>query len=266
MKVQWRNKLWRFGAGAAILYLVTGLLLYVFQEQLLFHPETLPPTHVFNFGQPYTEKNFEVDGRRLNLVQLHPKEKPKGLVLFFHGNRKHVEYYKKYPSLFTANGYAIWMGDYPRFGKSTGSLTEANLYHDALFLYKEAVKEFAPAEIIIYGKSIGTGVASYLASKVACKALVLETPYRSIDALSQHYFPVYPRLLNRFHLPVETYLKEVKAPVAIFHGTDDGVVPYSHGKKMAVDNNLELVTIEGGRHNNLSAYPLFRNKLDSLLE
>jgi len=265
MKVRRTKKWWRLLLWAAIFYVVTGCLLYLFQEQLLFHPERLPPDHPYRFGQPFREVNFKAGAQSLHAVQLAPAGKPKGLVLFFHGNMKHVEYYRKYPAYFTENGYEVWMAEYPSFGKSRGKLSESRLYEDALLLYGEALKAFRAEDIVIYGKSIGTGVAAFLASRKNCKRLILETPYQSIPALARHYFPIYPVIMNRYKLPSALYIQTVQAPVTIFHGTSDGVVPYRQGKALATAAGAELVTVNGGRHNNLATYPVFERKLDSLL-
>jgi fermentation-respiration switch protein FrsA (DUF1100 family) len=71
-----------------------------------------------------------------------------------------------------------------------------------------------------------------------------------------------------YHFPTNEYLKEVTAPIIIFHGTDDGVVPYSNAKRLIPDlkQNDEFVTIDGGSHNDLNNFPIFHQKLDSLLK
>ncbi|HTM93409.1 MAG TPA: alpha/beta hydrolase, partial [Flavisolibacter sp.] len=78
---------------------------------------------------------------------------------------------------------------------------------------------------------------------------------------------IYPvTLLIKYSFPIHDYLKKVQAPITIFHGTKDEVVPYKHSKRLEEENkNLELITIEKGRHNNLSDFDLFQKKMDSLL-
>ncbi len=103
---------------------------------------------------------------------------------------------------FTRNKYEVWMMDYPGFGKSTGKLTEQIMYDDAATLYQMARARFSKDSIIIYGKSLGTGVASQLASVKDCKRLILETPYYSIEALMKHYAFIYPvSLMAKYHFP-----------------------------------------------------------------
>ncbi|MEI9807868.1 MAG: alpha/beta hydrolase [Bacteroidota bacterium] len=165
------------------------------------------------------------------------------------------------------------MMDYPGFGKTTGKRTEQVMYDDAMQVYKMARARVSKDSIIIYGKSIGTGVASQLASVKDCKRLILETPYYSIEALFSHYAPVYPvSRMSKYHFPIYTYFKKIDAPVTIFHGTRDEIIPYSNPEMLMEPWNetpslkRELITIEKGRHNNLNDFPLFHQKLDSLLQ
>jgi uncharacterized protein len=242
--------------------------MYFLQDLFLFHPVSLPQDHVFQFNQPFTEINITTpDQRRLNIIEFHAK-KSKGIVLYFHGNRRNVERYAKYAPHFTNSGYDVWMVDYPGFGKSTGKLTEQAMYDDALLLYQRAVLKTTPNKIIIYGKSLGTGVASFLASKHSCKKLILETPYYSMTALAKHYFPIYPtRQLTKYFFHTHEYLKKVQAPVTIFHGTADEIIPFHHAKKLKAENpHIKLIAIPKGRHNNLYDFPSVTKNLALLLQ
>jgi hypothetical protein len=115
---------------------------------------------------------------------------------------------------------------------------------------------------------MGTGIAAELASRQKAKMLVLETPYYSVKSLAKRYMPIYPvdRMIH-YDLPTYQYLPNVMELIVIFQGTDDGVVPYSQAKQLQplLKTGDQFVTIEGGSHNDLSTYPLFQAKLDSLL-
>ncbi len=247
-----------------------GILFYFLQDLFLFHPTSLPQQYAFTFQQPFKEINISIakEKRNLNIIQFTvPDSLQKGIVLFFHGNRRNVERYAVYVPYFTKNGYAVWMPDYPGFGKSTGKRTEQRINNDALLLYNMAAKETDAGNIIIYGKSIGTGVATQLASVKPCKQLILETPYYDINTLIRHYLPIYPTgMMIKYKFLTYLNLKNVHAPVTILHGTDDEVIPYQQAKRLQeLYPQIELVTIKGGKHNNLLKYPQFQKKLDSLL-
>src|SRR5687767_12391770 len=96
-------------------YLCGGLLLYLVQDQLIFHPQSLPKDHRFSFAQSFEEMNLPYGKENLNIVKFKTTGPRKGIVLFFHGNMKNMEHYKQYPPLFTKNGFDIWMIDYPGF-------------------------------------------------------------------------------------------------------------------------------------------------------
>lgn len=264
------KKIFGWVKAVIIIYCSIGIALYYLQEKLIFHPEPLPHDYVFNFNVPFKEINIPLNARdTLNLVRFLPgSSTPKGVVLYFHGNRGNVARYAKYAINFTQRGYEVWMPDYPGYGKTTGKLSEENLYKQAAEVYKLANSKFNKDSIVIYGKSLGSGIAAYIASKKSCKRLILETPYYSMVDLLGHYAPVYPAsAMAHFKLPAFRYLQELKVPVTIFHGTDDGVIPYKNGYKLTkfFKPGDEFITIENGGHNNLNDFPLFHKKLDSLL-
>ena len=240
------------------------------RKKYYFIPLQLADTHPFNFPRPFKEINLPVNAEKnLSIVQFTvPDSVCKGVVLYFHGNRKNIERYAPFATNFTRNNYEVWMIDYPGFGKSTGKRTEQIMYDDAATLYKMARARFSKDSIIIYGKSIGTGVAAQLASIRDCKRVILETPYYSIDALMKHYAFMYPvSWLAKYHFPTYSYFKKIEVPITLFHGTKDEVIPYKQAQKLANENpGVELVTIEKGKHNNLNDSPVFHQHLDALLQ
>ncbi len=270
MKSPLFKKIWKWFRIAALVYIGAGALLFAFQEKLIFHPEKLPADYQYQFDIPFRQIDLPVSGEKnLSIVQFTvPDSARKGIVLYFHGNRKNINRYAPYASSFTRMGYEVWMMDYPGYGKSTGPRTEKILYEDASTLYKMAIRKVPAEQIILYGKSLGTGIAAQLASVRDCKRLILETPYYSMDALARHYFFIYPVIpLTKFSLPTHTHFQYIKAPVTLFHGTRDQVIPYKHSRWLAaLRPGTELVTIKGGKHNNLPGFELFRLKLDSLLQ
>jgi pimeloyl-ACP methyl ester carboxylesterase len=254
-----------------IVYALGGILLWHFQEKLLLHPKSVPATFSYDFKLPHREWLIPVDENdTLHIVQFHPAAniKRKGAVLFFHGNRDNIKRYLRYAIPLTNKGYDVWMADYPGFGKTTGRFTEQRVYQDARIVYQLAEKEFAADSIIIYGKSLGTGIASELASVKKCRRLILETPYYSIPQLARDHFPIYPtNRMSRYRFPTYEYLSYIESPVTIFHGTDDGVIPYKHAARLKnlLKNKDEFVTVPDAIHNNLLDFQLFRDKLNGLL-
>ncbi len=264
-----QKKFWHIVKWIMVIYIAVGLILYFMQDKILFHPKALDKNYSFRFNEAFTELNIPVSStRNLNVVKFTTDSIYKGIVLYFHGNRQNIERYAKFSKLFTDSGFEVWMMDYPGFGKSTGDRNEITIYKDAMLLYKMAIALQPSENIIIYGKSIGTGVAAQLASVRECRHLILETPYYNMDALAKHYFFLYPvNPMSKYSFPVNEYLPFVKAPATIFHGTKDEVIPYTQTKKLKKENpNIHLITIEKGKHNNLSEYPIFNKTLEAVLQ
>ena len=265
-----RSKFFLWSKIIIIVYCGIGVLLYSFQDKLLLHPVVMPQDASYNFKQPFEEINIAVNrDENLNIVRfLTNAAKPKGAVLYFHGNMINISHYAEFAANFTSQGYEVWMPDYPGFGKTTGVLSEKKLYDEALQVYKLVNTKFAKDSIVIFGKSFGTGIAAQLASVKDCKSLILETPYYSIPALLGYYTPIYPvSYMSHFKMPVAEYLKEVTVPVSIFHGTNDGIIPYSIAARLKefLKPGDEFITIPGAGHNNLNQFKIFHQKLDSIL-
>ena len=160
------------------------------------------------------------------------------------------------------------MIDYPGFGKSTGVFTERKLYDWALTLYKLARANFPPDSIVIYGKSMGTGIAAQLASIRDCRHLILETPYFDMPSIIDNYLPIYPvNQMIHYKLPTWKYLQNVTAPLTILHGTDDWVIPHRNARRLKpyLKPNDLFLTVENGSHNDLYSFPVATNTLDSVL-
>jgi alpha-beta hydrolase superfamily lysophospholipase len=271
MQVKTKRRLWLIVKTIPVIYILGGLALWYLQDSIFLHPIQLRAGYVFKFKQPHEELNIPIaENRILNIVKFFPIDTSDvaGVVLYFHGNRENINRYADCADYFTRNGYEVWMPDYPGFGKSTGKFREEHLYNDATLLYKLVSKRFAAEEIVIYGRSLGTGVATELASRQPCKQLILETPYYSLPELAGAHFPFYPtQSMLRFDFPLYQFLPQVKAPVTIFHGTNDGVIPYKHSLRLKplLKKGDEYITLQKGRHNNLAVFSLFHEKIDSLL-
>jgi len=255
-----------------LLYCVIGIALYYLQNYFLFHPTALARNYQYRFDSPFTEVDIAFNKTdTLNMVQFFPPDsvRRKGVVIYFHGNRGNINRYARFVPDFTRHGYEVWIEDFPGFGKSVGERNEKILYQQAEQVYKMAATRYKKDSIVIYGKSFGTGIASYLAMVKDCKQLILETPYFSIPDLFGCYAFIYPTTrMSEYKIPTNEFLQEVKAPITIFHGTGDWVIPYRCAAKLkaVLKPTDQFITIENGSHRGLHKYPLFQQKLDSLLQ
>lgn len=267
--------LFRWIKVAVLLYCLVGIALYYGQERLIFAPIKAERNTWYHFSLPSTELNLNYDqNTNLNIVEFKATDRPadslaKGVVLFFHGKGGNISSYAPDVPNFTSNGYEVWMMDYPGYGKSTGAWDEASLYKYSLVFYKLARSRWKPDQIVLCGKSLGTGIAAQLAAVRDCRRLILESPYYSLRSIGQHRFPIYPiGPMMHWHFPTYEYLPRVTAPITIFVGDGDRTVPPSNSERLKpfLKPGDEFVTVEGAGHNNLYPFPLFHRKLDSLLK
>ncbi|HSF45334.1 MAG TPA: alpha/beta fold hydrolase, partial [Chitinophagaceae bacterium] len=214
-----RHKVIKWFKFILLIYALLGILVYYLQDYIFFQALPVARSHQYNFNIPYREVNLSyTESENLNIIQFETVKPVRGVVLYFHGNRKNISWYARFAPMFTHQGYEVWMPDYPGYGKSTGEITEEKLYSYSLQLYKLAAKKFQADSIIVFGKSMGSGLATYLASNVACKRVILETPYYSLSSVAQHFFPIYPmEMMTKVKIPSWEYLQQVTEPVSILH-------------------------------------------------
>lgn len=233
-------------------------LLYVRQRSMIFYPHGEVETANL---QPLWLNN---EGYRLKIWQAAP-EQPTA-VLYFGGNAENVlhsivELHSLYPDS------SLYLMNYRGYGGSTGSPSEAALFSDAVALYDEVAGNHQ--EVIVMGRSLGTGVAVYLAESRPVKALILVTPYKSMVALASHYYPflpVNPLLKDRF----ESHLRapRIKVPVLALVADRDEVIPakISAGLIDAFSpDNLTQVVVEGAGHNTIQEYDEYHRAIKNFI-
>lgn len=251
--------------------MIAGLLfgLYLLQEKLIFSPIKLAEDYKFPFSN-YEELNFKMDdGHKINSILFKTSRKSKGVVFYVHGNADNIRYYGDFATVFLENNYDVFMYDFRGFGKSTGRIiNERTLQRDNKRLYEQIMKRYNENNIVVYGYSIGTGLAARVASKHNPKALVLETPYYDfIDIIKYHKAYLPARMITKYFFRTHKYLKYTKCPVYAFHGTEDRRVPYYSGMKLKKTHpNIDFTTIQGGTHNDLHSTTEYRDKLKEILD
>jgi len=210
----------------SILYLGSGFILFLMQERFIFLGEPLPKNFKFSFATPFKELNLTTsDGAVINALHF-KADSAKGVIVYFHGNAGNLERWGGLMEYYVSLNYDVVIMDYRGFGKSTGKRSEKVLFSDAQLIYDSVKKEFDENKIIVFGRSIGTGIAAYIAGQNNPKMLVLETPYYEMATLVRQRFPIYPTTLAlRYRFQTYKFLKTASCPIYIFHGTEDIVVP-----------------------------------------
>ncbi len=250
-------------------YIIGLIVVYVFQQKLIFFPEQLPKDFQFKFQQPFTEISVPVKDQQVLNGLLFKAPASKGLLFYLHGNGGSLRSWGEIAGLYTNLGYDVFMLDYRGYGKSSGHIqSEEQLYNDVQTAYDSIKQGYAINQIIILGYSIGTGPASWLASKNTCKLLLLQAPYYSFQQLAKQKYPFLPAFLNKYKLPVHQYLEERKMPVVIFHGDADEVIPYSNSLQLKLELRPtdDFICLHGQGHNNMSDNPVYQAAIKELLE
>lgn len=253
-----------------LLYIGVVALTYYNQERLVFMPSKMPMNHTYDFCQPFEEFwiNTE-DGGRLNGVHI-KNNSEKGVVLYFHGNSGNISHLGHVANRISEKGYNAILMDYRTFGKSSGVISENAIYEDAKLVYDYTLKSYSEDTIVLYGRSFGSGVATFLASeKKPCK-LILESPFYSALAVGKHRFPFLPiEWMSNFRFPSNEFVKKLDCPVFIFHGTEDRVIPFSSGEKLFNEipgNTKKFYTIKNAGHNYLQDFDVYKIGLSEALE
>ena len=234
-------------------YLILAALLYVFQGGLLYYPERQLVATPNQFGLSYEPVSFEADdGIRLSGWYLEANA-ARGVLLFFHGNAGNISHRIVSLQLFNRLGFSTFIIDYRGYGESKGKPSEAGTYLDAEAAWRYLVEQrnIDPSEIVIFGRSLGAAIASYVASKHSPRALIVESAFASVADLAGKYYPFMPvRWLTRFKYNTVDYASAVKCPLLVVHSRQDDIIPFSHGRRIfdAAPMPKEFLEITGS-HN-----------------
>ncbi|WP_298420800.1 alpha/beta fold hydrolase [uncultured Kordia sp.] len=252
-----------------IIYIIANIILYFLQERFIFKAEKLPSDFKFDYeNQLFDEYNIEVDSG-VNINGIHFKVRnPKGVVLYLKGNSRSIKGWGKFAVDFTRHGFDVLMVDYRGYGKSTGKRTEAGIKKDLQYVYDRLKEQVDEKYITLYGRSLGSGFATKLASNNNPRLLILDAPYYSVKHITKRFLPIMPMsLILRF--PVKTYrwIEYVKCPIKIIHGTNDKLIPFKTSVKLSKINPkwTRLYPVIDGGHNNLHTYPQYHRFLEEIL-
>lgn len=254
----------RLGGLALSLYVIFCGVLYFTQERIIFNPDKLPEDFDFRMGEEVeipVEKNIS-----LNCLWLKDADS-KGVILYLHGNRGSNRRCLRQAETMAGYGYDIFMPDYRGYGKSDGEIeSEAQMQSDVQQVYDFLKKHYAEEKIVLAGYSLGSGLATRLASNNHPQQLILLAPYTSMVDLKNRMVPFVPDFVLKYPLKSEDYLRRVNVPVTMFHGTSDEVIPFESSEKLQALNPdlFQLISMHEG-HRGVIFSPVFRQKVGELL-
>ena len=236
--------------------LVGGL--YVFQRQLLYFPDRARPELLGLEQLGVREAMLETEDGLSLLSWYLPARPRRPVIAYFHGNGGHIGYRAERLLRFAREGFGVLMPEYRGYGGNPGTPTEAGFYADGraalAFLDREGV---APNRLVLYGESLGSGVAVALAVQHEIAALILEAPPTSVAEIAQCHFPYVPAsrmVVDRFDSL--SRIGKVKAPILVLHGERDRVVPVRYGRALfdAAPEPKESWFAPAAGHENLARY------------
>lgn len=238
-------------------YVLSVAFMYFFQRHFQYYPNRNALPTPAEAGAPWMKVVVSTteDGLKLQNWFVPPKEKDGKIVVIFHGNAGNISHRAIKTAYFYEKNYGVFLAEYRGFGGNPGTPTEKGLYLDAMAAvhYLEA-QGYNASQLVIYGESIGTGVAVETALRLQPPQLILEAPFTSamdVANLSYFWLPVKYLMKDRFESIAK--IKDVKSSLLIVHGDEDGVIPITLSQQLYEKANhpKEFVTINGGGHSDL---------------
>ncbi|MGH8223574.1 MAG: alpha/beta hydrolase [Woeseiaceae bacterium] len=175
------------------------------------------------------------------------------VLLFFHGNAGNISHRLDSIRLFRSLGLSVLIIDYRGYGQSGGRVTENGIYQDAeaAWRYLTATRGVAANDIVLFGRSLGGSVASWLAVRHEPLALIVESSFTSVPDIAQELYPWLPaRWLARMNHATRDYVRDARCPVLVVHSRDDEIIPFHHGEAIyAVANEPRRLLVLNGGHN-----------------
>lgn len=241
--------------GAAI---VLGFLIVAgaawLERHLLYFPDTrrVPPSEA---GLPGVEEHVLRTTGGAEVIAWWGRARPgQPTLLYFHGNGGALTGRADRIALYLARGQGMFMMTYRGYGGSSGSPSEAANVADAKLAYDTLVdRGVPPGDIVLYGESLGSGVAAQVAATRPAAGLVLDAPYTSIvDVGARAYLFLPARLLMRDRYETMRVIGAIRAPLLVIHGDRDEVIPVDMGRQVfaAAPEPKEIVILKGAGHDN----------------
>ncbi|MDP4611285.1 MAG: alpha/beta hydrolase [Opitutales bacterium] len=228
----------------ALAYLGLMLFAYVMADKMIF-----PYSGSTYQDSPEIKKLPTSDKNQVSTLYL-PVEGSQHLLLYSHGNGEDLGDILAHLEIFQSRGLSVLAYDYPGYGTSTGRASEASVFAaaDAVYQYATQKLGYAPEQITLYGRSLGSGPSCWLAERYPVRSLILDGAFSSTFRVITHI-----RILPWDRFNNLSRWSSISCPVLILHGTEDMTVPLAHAKQnaQAVRGEVTTVWVEDAGHNNL---------------
>ena len=244
-------------AGIALVYAAIVGLVFGFQPKLVYFPAKGPLTVTpQSSGLPFEAVTLRTaDGEQLAAwwIPAPAVAAAHGTVLLFHGNAGNISHRIDYAKMFYGLGYNTLLVDYRGYGDSTGEPSEQGTYRDATASWQwlTVTRGVKAMDIVIFGESLGAGIATWLAAQQAPRVLILASTFTSIPDVAAQVYPWLPvRWISRIRYNNLANLQKIRVPLLIAHSPADDLIPYAHGRRLfeAAKEPKTFLELSGG-HN-----------------
>lgn len=245
------------------------------QEKLIFRSQCLDREHKFSFAVDFEEIFLPVaSGGEVHGLHFRAPNS-KGIVLFFHGRGKNIDFWSKRSNFFLSHHLDVMLIDYRGFGKSSPGFKEEWFLEDAIIAYDYVKQHYSENQIIVYGHSLGTAMATWAAAHNNPNKLILEAPFYSMLAAVIHTKPFIPewvlRMILKYPLRTHTWIEKVRSPIYIFHGKADTIVPFAQGQLLfhhakKTNAQVEFIPLDAWGHTNFDQHDQYQRKIKEIFE
>ena len=248
------------------IYLVICASIYFLQNQMLFPAyaaRAVPQDWAPNLGQNDTQAMITGQCGKLHVVKW-ALPSDKGTIMIFHGNGESIASVQEQVPMFQKLGYSVMAWDYPGYGKSSNCwFNEDDLLRDSESAYQwlikqTSVKQAPESDVILYGRSVGTGLALYIASQHQVKQVLLVSPYDALVSVAKDHMPFFIPVGLISHLPIHAsqWLEHVKCKVRAIHGLNDTLISPVHAVALFKDvkANASIEWVAGAGHNDITSF------------
>lgn len=235
---------------ALLIHIIILVLFYFFQEKVLFNPSSFPENYDFQFRQHHDEVFLPTADKKIIHGALFSRPANRRVVLFLHGNGGTISQWGHQAQDYLDHGHDVFFIDYRGYGKSTGHIqSEKMLVDDAELAYNYLLTKYDESIITLAGMSMGTGIATQLASRVDPAKLILMAPYSSLENLIVEKGKVVPRKIIRYKFQTDKTIPSLNCPIVIMHGIEDRLIPYEHGEILQkLREGIRLIPIKSCGH------------------
>ena len=238
---------------ALFLYLVAILYLYLFQERLIFRTDLTPK----DVPIPPEAQLLYIDGLEVGLI-----DRDSDTTIFYFGGNANNALEALW--LFKDLPYNIVTFNYPGYGRSHGEPSQEAILNAA----RKIFERFKARRNIVIGRSLGSGVAGYIAANYPVQGVILITPYHSLSHLAKLRYPFFPvNLLLRHPFPLYRWIEGVSAPVYVILAERDDTTPPKTIQKLLphIKNLQKIVTIEGSEHANILQFEKTKKVIEEFI-